>query len=371
MRYLSSGNFVILSSTNLPTKNLTGTNRMILQKMPGLLNILAIMVLFFSAYTGVLAETGHDEKAMIEFVFDYCGSPVVVSVTANPSSYDATGSYTIPLKRAGNLILMDANVDGVAGNLILDTGSKSLVLNSIYFRDSRRTGNLQAGGITGIASGVSNTRVKDLHVSELSFRNLAANVTDLGHIEHVREIRLLGFFGLHMLNQFEVVVDLHNSMMELHRINNRGIKVTGNQEPDYDLYLPVRVESDIVFMEATIGGRKLVFCLDTGAESNVMGSHLPDRVLGTVSIYRRTTLKGAGSRSLEVLVGRMNEFQVEDIRFPEMNTIISNMHVLSKTYGLPVDGMLGSDFLESGVFYINLRQKRMGIVLHKDNDEVR
>ncbi|HHN48153.1 MAG TPA: hypothetical protein ENN08_04365 [Bacteroidales bacterium] len=34
-------------------------------------------------------------------------------------------SFTIPLKRAGKLILMEAVIDSISGNIILDTGSAS------------------------------------------------------------------------------------------------------------------------------------------------------------------------------------------------------------------------------------------------------
>ncbi len=41
---------------------------------------------------------------------------------------------TIPFTRAGNLILIQATVDTVQGNFILDTGAPNLVLNLTYFR---------------------------------------------------------------------------------------------------------------------------------------------------------------------------------------------------------------------------------------------
>ncbi len=40
----------------------------------------------------------------------------------------------IPLKRIDNLLLMEAEVDGLRGNFIFDTGAPGLVLNTTYFR---------------------------------------------------------------------------------------------------------------------------------------------------------------------------------------------------------------------------------------------
>src|SRR6056297_198076 len=58
-------------------------------------------------------------------------------------------NIVIPLKRAGNLILIDGKVDGQSGTLILDTGAPGLVLNSTYFRESKPAAKGQGQGITG------------------------------------------------------------------------------------------------------------------------------------------------------------------------------------------------------------------------------
>jgi hypothetical protein len=54
----------------------------------------------------------------------------------------------IPLKRAGKLLLIEAEADGQRGDFILDTGAPFLVLNQTYFRGATRR-NGTSGGITG------------------------------------------------------------------------------------------------------------------------------------------------------------------------------------------------------------------------------
>jgi hypothetical protein len=274
-------------------------------------------------------------------------------------------SITLPLKRAGNLILLDAIIDSVPGNLILDTGSAALVLNSIWFREGRRSASFVAGGVTGSAGAVTRGRVNDMQLSGISFHGLDANITDLGHIEQARNVKVLGFFGLSMLRDFEVVVDLNNNFLELHRLDSQGRRINPPQrEIRHDISLPVRVESNVMFLDAEIAGRKLTFCLDTGAESNVISSHLPNRVLSTIDIFRRSNLRGAGGQNVEVLYGFMNDFSIEKTVIRGMNIIITNLTAMSQSYGVRIDGMLGCDFFEKGVFYINMRQNRLGIVLN-------
>src|SRR5574343_801004 len=57
----------------------------------------------------------------------------------NMLSSEAKGEFDtlkLPLKRAGNLLLVEADVDGQRGNFILDTGAPGLVLNTTYFRQN-------------------------------------------------------------------------------------------------------------------------------------------------------------------------------------------------------------------------------------------
>ncbi len=54
------------------------------------------------------------------------------------------------------------------------------------------------------------------------------------------------------------------------------------------------------FVEGRIANKRLTFCLDTGAESNVLDNYLSDKILNTVKILRRTTLQGTGNQEAEV-----------------------------------------------------------------------
>ncbi|MFU8842778.1 MAG: hypothetical protein ACNA7V_03105 [Bacteroidales bacterium] len=281
-----------------------------------------------------------------------------------PADYE---SLAFPIKRAGNLILLEAVIDDISGNLILDTGSSGMVLNSIYFRQGRKTGGLVAGGITGSTGPLTRTKIRSLQISEMFFEDITADVLDLGHIENARNVKVLGFFGLSLIAGYEVVIDLRNSILELHPLDQSGHRTSGsNKSPSMDLNIPVRSSNGVVFLDALMSEMKLTFCLDTGAEANVLSSQLPGRVLNTVSIFRRSNLRGAGTHSVEVLYGVMHDFSIDDVSLPGMNTIVTNLSAMSRAFAVRIDGMLGCDFLEKGIFYINLKQNTLGISLYKE-----
>jgi hypothetical protein len=285
-----------------------------------------------------------------------------------PGASDHIESIVLPLKRAGNLIMLEAIIDSIQGNLILDTGSAGFALNRMYFRQGRTVADQVSGGVTGSAGTVSTMRVNNMRIAELSFSRLEATIIDMGHIENARNVKILGFFGLVLFADYEVVIDLQNSVLELHRLNLRGNRVHRPNPPiRHDLLMTAKVNSNVVFIDAVINNSKLTFCLDTGAESNVLGSGLPGRVLNTVDITGRSTLRGAGAQQVEVLYGKMNDFSIERKEIKGMNVIITNLNAMSHFYGIPTHGMLGCEFLEKGTFFINLKQERLGIIFNKED----
>lgn len=329
-------------------------------------------LLIFSAFilssftSGTFRDPGTQNTSEGDLVWIDSRLAAGANLTTPAMSNEAV-TVIIPLKRAGNLILMDALIDSLYGNLILDTGAEGIVLNSIYFRNKRRSSGQLAGGITGTTGIVSQSRVGSLQISDLVFSNLDVNVSDLGHIESARNVKILGFFGLNLISGYEVVLDLRNNLMELHRTDQRGNRLNPlTNPPRFDISIPAIVSSDVLFIRGTINKRSLTFCVDTGAETNVLSSALPDKVLSTVSVFRRSTLKGAGSQNVEVVYGMMNDFAIENTSIYGMNSIITNLSAMGSFYKMPIDGMLGCDFFEKGVFHINLRKKNISIKLNKE-----
>ena len=271
-------------------------------------------------------------------------------------------SVVIPLKRAGRLFLIEAQVDGVSGNLVFDTGANGLVLNSTYFRSHVKSGGVVSNGITGSVGTVEQVSVDRLEFADLKYAKLLADVTNLGHIENRRGVKIIGLIGFSLLRSLEIVFDPAHNELKLFRIDKSGKRInpsSKNFHPDY--MQKIDGHSQILFLQGTVGGRNLNFCLDTGAETNAISSDLNKKVMSTITITRRASLKGAGTAVTEVLFGRMNSFRIGSREIQDMETVISNLDAVSEAYGTHIDGMLGSDFLEHGVFCINFLSGQFGM----------
>jgi predicted aspartyl protease len=303
---------------------------------------------------------------------DITGFSIAKTLTFPGSSVRYSGfpgtveSITIPLKRAGRLFLLEAHIDDQAGNFIFDTGAADLVLNSTYFRKYMTMDLEEGGGVTGTSGNVRRTKVKRLMVADLSYENISADVVDLGHIENRRGFRIYGLFGLSLIKEFEVVIDLNHNELHLFRLDKSGNRLnTKMNEFKADLVRKVEEYHNVIFVKAKIGGKMLDFCLDTGAESNVLNSDASRKVLNTVTILRRSDLKGAGSGDSDVLFGTLNDFELGDKKVSDMQTIITSLDAMSQSYGFPIDGMLGFDFFEKGEICINLVKQEMKICFNK------
>jgi len=271
---------------------------------------------------------------------------------------------TIPLKRAGRLFVMEGTVNGVTGNFILDTGASGLVLNKTYFRNSIVVDDEEGGGVTGSTGTIERIHVVKMMISDLTYNNIAADVTSLGHLENRRGVKILGLFGMSLLQQIEMVVDFRNNELQVYKVDKNGNRA-GQKSPEvkFDVIGKISIYRNILFVKAEIGGKELDFCLDTGAESNILHSGAPKQALNTVTITRRSSLRGAGPDKGEILIGTLSEFRFGNQQLGPMETAVYSLTAMSRKYGCPIDGMLGYDFFMKGKIFINLIKKEMGICL--------
>jgi predicted aspartyl protease len=276
-------------------------------------------------------------------------------------------TVTIPLKRVGRLFLIEARIGDQSGNFVFDTGASKLVLNRTYFRKDLMPVEESASGITGNIEKVFQMRVPQLAFSGLSYENVVADVINLGHIENRRGVKILGLFGMNLFRSLEMVVDLRRGELHLYRIDKKGNRTLRPSENiKSDILSPIKEFGGVVFLQANIGGKSLDFCLDTGAEANVLSSTAVKRVLSTVTITQRSDLTGSGSSRVDVLYGTMNDFTVGSVPLHPMQTMITGMDALALAYNYPLSGVLGYDFFEKGLVCINLVKKELSICLETE-----
>jgi predicted aspartyl protease len=282
-------------------------------------------------------------------------------------SNDSTRDFKtliIPIRRVQNLIVIEARINNVVGNFILDTGCPLLVLNKTYFRKGWELDDkTEASATSASAAPITRTDVNNLNIRELYFEKLSAELSDLGHIENQRGIKILGLLGVSLFTTFEMVIDMHKGVLYLHRLNEHGDVPEGEQVVHTSplLKVPFELYKNIITLEVMIANKKLSFCLDTGAETNTLSNMLPGKILQAFTVSRRMVLLGTGGSQSEVLLGTLSEFSVGGRSFKNMHAAITRLENLGNAYGRSIDGILGNNFLVKGIITINFVTRELAM----------
>jgi predicted aspartyl protease len=272
---------------------------------------------------------------------------------------------SIPFTRVGNLILIQAKVDTVEGNFILDTGAPNLVLNMTYFRSyPARYTEAQEGGITGAVNGQQGTTVDHFTLGAVNYYHIEADRINLGHIESNKGVKILGLLGMQLFSRFEMIVDYEKMVIMLHLVGNKEASTyKSDQLKDTSAYneFPIDLTDEKIIVHTEMAGKKLQFLVDFGAESNVLDSRLPDKIFKNVTITRRVVLSGSGTGKVDALYGNLKNLKIGGRNIGELPVLITNLESMCTSYDHCLDGMLGFDFLSLHKIGFNFVRRKMYI----------
>lgn len=278
-----------------------------------------------------------------------------------PKPKTSSDPLVIPFFRSGNLMMVEATVDGQTGYFIFDTGAPYLVLNRTYFRDYPSIANYTALGISNFEVDIVRTEVDSLNIRGLYFADIEADVADLGQIENARKLKILGLLGTNLFKDFVVGIDFEAQNITLYspqrfkQMNtSKGMAV-----------LPFALKNDVVLLSGRINDKRVSLVFDTGAEINVLDNDLDEEVYESFLIQKRSNLTGAVGETIEVYSGVLLRMTIDNLVFLNMNTLMTNLSGIGKVYGFQVDGIVGYEFLAKGPIFINFNSKEI-LIQQKD-----
>ncbi len=292
-------------------------------------------------------------------------SKIIVDLLIRAKYNADSSSATIPFSRAGNLILIQAKADTTEGNFILDTGCPSLVLNITYFRNYPVTeATEERNGITGAEFAAERTNVAEFSLGGFKYYRMAADLANLGSIENTKGVKILGLLGVEFLRQFEMIIDFENDLIHLHLIKGKGSSSSRHELlADTSKYsiVPFELIENRIMLSSEMGGKKLKLVLDSGAETNLLDSRLPEKVFNNVSFTGRSLLSGAGNTKIEVMKGSLRSLKIGNRVIETLPVLITNLEKTCFSFGGCVDGVLGFDFISLTRIGFNFVTKKMYI----------
>lgn len=268
----------------------------------------------------------------------------------------------IPFRMSGNLLLIEAELNGQKGWFILDSGAPDLKINSRHLPKSytaeTKSGN--AGGITGAITEVNLQTIASFNWHTTQLKNTRVESFDLGHIEVLKQEKILGLIGFKLFKDFELLLDFKKSDLVLYRLDNQGNRLEiSSTEPQHQI--PFQMIGHVPILRVKLGKYYLNFALDTGAELNVMDVNTNPRALEMLTIKRRFLLSGNGKEKVEAFMGTLNELQIGELRYINMRTVLTNLQNMNKAYNADLDGILGFEFFSRNKTAINFPKQMLYI----------
>ena len=262
------------------------------------------------------------------------GNIHINGTTSDPDPSGDFSTLTVPLKRAGNLIIVEAQIDSVEGNFVLDTGAPYLVLNETYFRDAPKINDQESGGVNGASTGTFTTVVHNFSILDLHYSKLTADVTDLSAIENGRHIKILGLLGNRLFSKLAITVDLVHNLLYIHKLDEQGnILSEGTSIDQPQLKTPFRYINEVIYLKGTINNDfKMWFAFDTGAEASLIDHSHTKKIISSMQVLSRSKLTGIGGSKFEVISARFDDLMVGDQLFCHNRILITDLEKMGNVY---------------------------------------
>lgn len=280
---------------------------------------------------------------------------------------DFGSTLTVPIKRAGNLIIVEAQVDTLQGNFVLDTGAPYLVLNATYFRYAPKISEQEAGGINGATSATFTTVVNNFSILDLHYPRLTADVTDLSNIENGRHIKILGLLGTRLFSKLALTVDLFHNVLYIHKLDEKGNIAPGERlfgQPQ--LRTSFKYMGDVIYLKGAIDDRSIWFAFDSGAEVNLLDYGRSKKIISKMQVINRQKLTGVGGTSFEIINAKVDKLTVGDMTFYNNRVLITSLDKMGHFYDQSIDAILGYDFFSRGIFTINFVKKEFEMYIYNN-----
>lgn len=255
-------------------------------------------------------------------------------------------------KKIANLPLIYVEVNKNQIPMVFDTGASMTIINESTLKKASfvRDGNEVVGAGNLGAKIRSNTKIiEEIRIGNIVIFDLEVIVVedsrlDFGADEHGNDLKVDGFIGWDIIQNFSWKID---------RINNE-IEVSTSEQTDMDKNL---FWDNMPIISVNIDSEELRFGFDTGNTESILGSNFD-------ATLRKTYLEK------EVMVGidGREEIEVEKLETLRLKVCgneieLKNLTMLDRdvfpTTKYKVQGLLGADLIENRVLWIDYKSNKI------------
>jgi Aspartyl protease len=257
----------------------------------------------------------------------------------------------IHFKMAGRLILVQALLEGVMRNFIVDNGAPRLILNSKYtakHTDTNAHVVSNAQGVNGNISGIDIVKVKSFDCSGIKIENQDVLATDLAHLEVELKTEIYGLIGYEIYKDYDLLFDYKSKILTLLNPEKSNIYLESKFDKNKFIEVPVSMDGKgqhLAIVNATIDGKAMKMAIDCGAESNLLDTELYESLKNNMTKLHTDNLHGADKATSLVNSGKLKTLKVGTKDFKKVKTVFSSMKQISEGYKVQLDGIIGYEVL--------------------------
>jgi len=281
---------------------------------------------------------------------------------ATASTADLPAVTTVPFELVKKIIQVQAEINGVAGNYLVDTGAQSVVLNKTHFEPGvLKTvvmDHAPPSGVGGVIQDVLGVVDLELTWGAIQIDGFRGMVMDLSHLETSLGTSITGVIGYNVLERFQIYFDYAAQELTLYSLDE-------NLEPlqESDLGRPELITSfemvgHIPVFPVQIAGYELQMGLDSGAAGAMLFERWQATLDGQYEFIERTELRGGDKNVQMGDVVRISSMRLQDIDYADMTFRFNDMAAHNGNT-MPFDGLLGYEFLMTRPTAINFRARQL------------
>ena len=239
-----------------------------------------------------------------------------------------------------NLIVVQAQLGGVRGNYIFDTGSTGLVLNAAHQSAMQATENQIVGASTSRET--LKKHIKKFKFGNITKKNFFAACLSLAHIESSMNMHIDGLIGMEVLQGSAIIIDYDSKMLLL-----------ADPKKDYsgaNVILDIDITSGIPTVKSKLNGQSLNLAIDFGATSSILDKSIAKQL--DLEIIEQIDLLTASGMTSALNKVRCNNLQLGGSFQFDTKAIITDLSHL-QSENLSIHGIVGLDLLQAGKVLLN------------------
>ncbi len=265
----------------------------------------------------------------------------------------------LPFRMAGNLILVEATVNNLTGEFIIDTGAPELILNQSYF-DGINMSWAQMGVIDlcGSATPTEYVKINNFSLGSIEFAKQFAFAIDLVSLEEIKNSPIMGIIGYDVLKDLEILFDFDYQVLEFVKVKNRKCSSIEIMEPPTAKF-DLKFCGHLPYIIMKVDNKRLRMGIDTGAEVNVLNKMANGKVKVKFVKASALLVKSISQNQRKVDSGFINGATINDYQIGRTQMALLSMLPMNNSLPIDLDGFLGVPFLKKGRISLNYKKREL------------